>query len=150
MLLKFLIFAIATNCDCLQLRSNKWRAKIKNSKVWKEQCFWNFWYLQLRQIVTACNYDTANEIEATDEKLRLKTAKIRKEQCFWNFSYLQLRQIVTACSYDTANEIEATNKEQRLKRAKIKKSNASEISNVCNCNKLWPLAITIQQMQSKD
>ena len=99
--------------------------------------------MQLRQIVTACNYDTANEIETTDEKLRLKTAKIRKEQCFWNFSYLQMRQIVTACNYDPTNE------EQRLKIAKIEKSNASEISDICNCDKLWLLAITIQQMRLK-
>ena len=34
--------------------------------------------MQLRQIVTACNNDIANEIEATNEKLRLKTAKIKK------------------------------------------------------------------------
>ena len=34
-------------------------------------------------------------------------------------------------------------------RAKIKKSNASEISNICNCDKLWLLAITIQQMRLK-
>ena len=63
---------------------------------------------------------------------------------------MQLRQIVTACNYDTANEIEATNEEQRLKRAKIKMSKASEISDICNCDKLWLLAITIQQMKSKD
>ena len=31
-LLKFLIFAIATNCDCLQFQSNKCRAKIKKYK----------------------------------------------------------------------------------------------------------------------
>ena len=69
--------------------------------------------MQLRQIVTACNYDP------------------------------------TPCNYDTANELEATNEEQRLKIAKIEKSNASEISNICNCDKLWLLAITILQMRLK-
>ena len=49
---------------------------------------------------------------------------------------MQLRQIETACNYDTANEIEATNEEQRLKIAKIRKSNAFEISDICNCDKL--------------
>ena len=63
---------------------------------------------------------------------------------------MQLRQIVTAYNCVSANEIEATDEEQRLKRSKIKKSNASEISNICNCDKLWLLAITIQQMKSKD
>ena len=72
--------------------------------------------------MTACNYDPTNEEQ------RLK------------FAY----------NYDTANEIEATNEEQGLKRTKIKKSNASEISHICNCDKLWLLAITIQQMKSKD
>ena len=85
--------------------------------------------MQLRQIVTACIYDTANEIE-----MLLK---------FLIFA------IATACNYDTANEIEATNEVQRLKIAKIRKSNASEISDICNCDKLWLLAITIQQMRLK-
>ena len=62
---------------------------------------------------------------------------------------MQLRQIVTACNYDTVNEIEATNEKQRLKWAKIKKTKASEISDICNCDKLWLLAITILQMRLK-
>ena len=62
---------------------------------------------------------------------------------------MQLRQIVTACNYDTANEIEAINELQGLKIAKTKKSDASEISDICNCDKLWLLAITILQMRLK-
>ena len=101
MLLKFLIFAIATNCDCLQLRYGKWD--------------WSY-------------------------KLQLFVITIERRI---------ILQIATACNYDNANEIEAANEEQRLKRAKIKKSNASEISDICNCDKLWLLAITIQQMRLK-
>ena len=100
---------------------------------------------------TPCNYDTANEIEATNEEQRLKIAKIEKSNAseisdicncdkLWLLAITrlkrakQLRQIVTACNYDTANEIEATNEEQRLKTAKIKKSNA--IATNCDCLRL--------------
>ena len=64
--------------------------------------------MQLRQIVTACNYDPTNE----EQRL--------------NF----------ACNYDTANEIEDTNEEQRLKRPKLLKFLIFAIATNCDCLQL--------------
>ena len=36
--------------------------------------------MQLWQIVTACDYDTANKIESRNEEQRLKRAKIKKSK----------------------------------------------------------------------
>ena len=61
--------------------------------------------MQLRQIVTACNYDPTNEEQR------------------WKF----------ACNYDTANEIEDTNEEQRLKRAMLLNFAIATNCNCWNC-----------------
>ena len=86
------------------------------------------------QIATVCNCDTQVKLRKIFIAITAPCNCDRKKNC----DCLQLRRgiklpLATAIvCLQLSTESDAANEEQRL----IQKSNASEISNICNCDKL--------------